>query len=99
MPRGDSETVAAAVAGYRLRADTISGHHGQMPPGVRAFERKLTAMDARTNGRNEEAVAALTEAAALEEQVSGGTAGRPPRASCWGICSWSWTGTRGRRGI
>jgi tetratricopeptide (TPR) repeat protein len=70
MPRGDSASVAAAVAGFRLRADTIASHHGQMPPGVRAFERILTAMDARIRGRNEEAVAALTEAAALEEERS-----------------------------
>ena len=71
MPRGDRETVAAALAGYRLRADTIKQHHdGVMPPGVRAFERKLTAMDARVNGRDEEALAALTEAATLEEEVS-----------------------------
>ncbi len=41
-----------------------------MPPGVRAFERKLTAMNARVNGRDEEAVAALTEAATLEEDLS-----------------------------
>jgi tetratricopeptide (TPR) repeat protein len=71
MPRGDRETVAAGLAGYRLRADTIKQHHdGRMPPGVRAFERKLTAMDARVNGRDEEAVAALTEAATLEEDLS-----------------------------
>ena len=70
MPRGDSASVAAAVAGFRLRADTIASHHGHMPPGVRAFERILTAMDARIRGRNEEAVAALTEAAALEEERS-----------------------------
>ena len=70
MPRGDSARVAAAVAGFRLRADTIASHHGHMPPGVRAFERKLTAMEARISGRNEEAVAALTESAALEEERS-----------------------------
>ncbi len=71
MPRGDRETVAATLARYRLRADTIKQHHdGVMPPGVRAFERKLTAMDARANGRDEEALAALTEAATLEEEVS-----------------------------
>ena len=70
MPRGDSARVGAAVAGYRLRADTIASHHGKMPPGVRAFERKLTAMDARIRGRNEEAVAALTEAVSLEEELS-----------------------------
>jgi tetratricopeptide (TPR) repeat protein len=70
MPRGDSTRVAAALAGFRLRADTIASHHGKMPPGVRAFERILTAMDARIRGRNEEAVAALTEAATLEEERS-----------------------------
>ncbi len=71
MPLGDRETVAAGLAGYRLRADTIKQHHdGMMPPGVRAFERKLTAMDARVNGRDDEAVAALTEAATLEEDLS-----------------------------
>lgn len=70
MPRGDSARVAAAVAGFRLKADTIASHHGHMPPGVRAFERKLTAMEARISGRNEEAVAALTESAALEEERS-----------------------------
>lgn len=71
MPRRDRETVAAGLAGYRLRADTIKQHHdGVMPLGVRAFERKLTAMDARVNGRDEEAVAALTEAATLEEDLS-----------------------------
>jgi len=69
-PRGDRETVAAALASYRLRADTIKQHRGMMPPGVSAFERKLTAMDARVNGRDEEAVAALTEAATLEEDLS-----------------------------
>ena len=70
-PRRDRETVAAGLAGYRLRADTIKQHHdGVMPPGVRAFLLKLTAMDARVNGRNEEAVAALTEAAMLEEGMS-----------------------------
>jgi tetratricopeptide (TPR) repeat protein len=70
MPRGDRESVAAGLAAYRLRADTIEQHRGTMPPGVRAFERKLTAMDARLNGRDEEAVAALTEAATLEEDLS-----------------------------
>jgi tetratricopeptide (TPR) repeat protein len=70
MPRGDSARVGAAVAGYRLRADTIASHHGMMPPGVRAFERKLTAMDARIRGRDDEAVAALTEAVSLEEELS-----------------------------
>jgi tetratricopeptide (TPR) repeat protein len=71
MPRRDRETVAAGLARYRLRADTISQHHdGTMPPGVRAFVLKLTAMDARVNGRDEEAVAALTEAATLEEDLS-----------------------------
>lgn len=69
-PRGDSARVAAAVAGFRLRADTIASHHGKMPPGVRAFERKLTAMDARLRGKDEEAVAALTEAATLEDELS-----------------------------
>jgi len=69
-PRGDRETVAAALASYRLRADTITQRHGTMPPGVRAFERKLTAMDARVNGRDEEAVAALTEAATLEQDLA-----------------------------
>jgi tetratricopeptide (TPR) repeat protein len=65
--RGDRETVAAVLARYRLRADTIQQKHGMMPLGVRAFERKLTALDARVNGRNEEAVAALGETAAIEE--------------------------------
>jgi tetratricopeptide (TPR) repeat protein len=70
-PRRDRETVAAGLAGYRLRADTIRQHHdGKMPPGVRAFVLKLTAMDARVNGRDDEAVAALTEAATLEEDLS-----------------------------
>jgi tetratricopeptide (TPR) repeat protein len=79
MPRGDSARVAAAVAGYRLRADTIASHHGMMPPGVRVFERKLAAMDARIRGRNEEAVAALTEAVRLEEERSPvGPPGDPP---------------------
>jgi tetratricopeptide (TPR) repeat protein len=76
MHRGDRETVAAGLARYRLRADTIKQHHdGMMPPWARAFERKLTAMDARVNGRDEEAVAALTEAATLEEDLS--TVGPP----------------------
>ena len=70
MQRGDRETVAAALARYRLRADTIQQRHGKMPPGVRAFERVLTGMDARVNGRDEEAVAALTEAATIEEDQS-----------------------------
>jgi tetratricopeptide (TPR) repeat protein len=70
MPRGDSTGVAAALAGFRLRADTIASHHGKMPPGVRAFERILTAMDARIRGRNEEALAALTEAVTLEDERS-----------------------------
>jgi hypothetical protein len=68
--RGDRETVAAAWARYRLKADTIQQRHGMMPPGVRALERKLTALDARVNGRDEEAVAALSEAATLEEDQS-----------------------------
>jgi tetratricopeptide (TPR) repeat protein len=68
--RGDRETVAAALARYRLKADTIQQRHGMMPPGVRALERKLTALDARVNGRDEEAVAALGEAATLEEDQS-----------------------------
>ena len=70
MPRGDSASVAAAVAGFQAQGR----HHRQSPrpnaPGVRAFERILTAMAARIRGRNEEAVAALTEAAALEEERS-----------------------------
>ncbi len=71
MPRGDSAAVAAALAGYRLRADTIKQHHdGMLPPGPRAFERILAAMEARVNGRDEEAVAALTEAAKLEDDMS-----------------------------
>jgi tetratricopeptide (TPR) repeat protein len=71
MHRGDRETVAAGLARYRLRADTIKQHHdGVLPPWARAFVLKLSAMDARVNGRNEEAVAALTEAATLEEDVS-----------------------------
>jgi tetratricopeptide (TPR) repeat protein len=79
MPRGDTASVAAALAGFRLRADTIATHHGEMPPGVRAFERILTAMDARIRGKNDEAVAALTEAAALEEERSPvGPPGDPP---------------------
>jgi tetratricopeptide (TPR) repeat protein len=79
MPRGDSASVAAALASFRLRADTIASHHGHMPPGVRAYERILTAMDARIRGRNEEAVAALTEAATLEEERSVvGPPGDPP---------------------
>jgi predicted Zn-dependent protease len=50
-----------------------------MPPGVRAVVLKLTAMDARVNGRDEEAVAALTEAATLEEDMSMvGPPGDPP---------------------
>lgn len=79
MPRGDSARMDAAVTGFRLRADTIASHHGHMPPGVRAFERILTAMAARIRGRNEEAVAALTEAATLEEERSVvGPPGDPP---------------------
>ena len=79
MPRGDTARVAAALAGFRLRADTIATRHGKMPPGVRAFERILTAMDARIRGKNDEAVAALTEAAALEEERSPvGPPGDPP---------------------
>jgi tetratricopeptide (TPR) repeat protein len=80
MPRGNRESVAAGLAGYRLRADTIKQHHdGMMPPGVRAFVLKLTAMDARVNGRDDEAVAALTEAATLEEDMSiVGPPGDPP---------------------
>jgi len=71
MHRGDRETVAAGLARYRLRADTIKQHHdGVLPPWAHAFERKLTAMDARVNGRDEDAVAAFTEAATLEEDVS-----------------------------
>jgi tetratricopeptide (TPR) repeat protein len=79
MPRGDSASVAAALASFRLRADTIASRHGKMPPGVRAFERILTAMDARIRGRNDAAVAALTEAATLEEERSlVGPPGDPP---------------------
>lgn len=79
MPRGDSASVATALASFRLRADTIANRHGKMPPGVRAFERVLTAMDARIRGRNDEAVAALTEAATLEEERSlVGPPGDPP---------------------
>ncbi len=71
MHRGDRETIAAGLARYRLRADTIKQHHdGVLPPWAGAFVLKLTAMDARVNGRDEEAVAALTEAATLEEDVS-----------------------------
>ena len=79
-PRGNREAIAAGLAAYRLRADTIKQHHdGMMPPGVRAFVLKLTAMDARVNGRDEEAVAALTEAAALEQDMSiVGPPGDPP---------------------
>ncbi len=68
--RGDRETVAAGLARYRLRADTIQQRHGTMPPGVRSFERVLTALDARVNRREEEAVAALREAAAVAEEIS-----------------------------
>ena len=59
---------------------TIKQHHdGMMPPGVRAFVLKLTAMDARVNGRDEEAVAEFTEAATLEEDMSiVGPPGDPP---------------------
>jgi tetratricopeptide (TPR) repeat protein len=70
MHRGDRETLSGGLTRYRLKADTIQQRHGMMPPGVRAFERMLTGMDARVNGRDEEAVAALTEAATIEEDLS-----------------------------
>jgi tetratricopeptide (TPR) repeat protein len=71
MHRDDRATTETGLARYRLRADTITQHHdGVMPPGVRAYERMLTAMDARANRRDDEAVAALREAATLEEDLS-----------------------------
>jgi tetratricopeptide (TPR) repeat protein len=79
MHRGDRETVAAGLARYRLKADTIQQHHGTMPPGIRADIDVLTALDARVNGRDDDAVAALTEAATREEGIPiVGPPGAPP---------------------
>ena len=79
LRRGDRATVAAALASYRARMDTLRQRHGTVPPSARAFERILGGYDARVNGRDEEAVAALTEAAQVEDQLPiYGPPGIPP---------------------
>jgi tetratricopeptide (TPR) repeat protein len=79
LHRGDRATLTAALAAYRTRADSLRQHHGKLPPPAMALERILSAFDARLNGRDDEAVAALTEAAELEDKLPiYGPPGVPP---------------------
>ena len=79
LRRGDRATVATALAASRALADTLRQRQGSVSPAVRAFERIVSAYDARVQGRNDEAVAALTEAAELQEELPiVGPPGVPP---------------------
>lgn len=67
--RGDRETVAAGLARQRQVIDSIGRAGGTVSAGTRSLARILAGFDAKVSGRNEEAVAALTEAATIEEDV------------------------------
>ena len=95
MPRGDSASVAAAVAGFRLRADTIASHHGQMPP---------------ESGPSSASSPRWTRGSAGGTKKRWPRSPKPPRwrksdhrwdrrsirppVSFWRICSWRWAGSR-----
>ncbi len=67
--RGDRQAVDTALGVYRRMVDSASATTQPVHPAMRVMERELTALAARANGRGDEAVAALTEAATLEDGI------------------------------